>query len=48
MKHIRAFGEDFDINVERQPKNQLKVTVTNGSKVITKTIKDGSKMAVKL
>ena len=48
LKHIRAFGEDFDINVERQPKNQLKVTVTNGSKVITKTIKDGSKMAVKL
>ncbi|MDP2038017.1 MAG: hypothetical protein Q8L04_11585, partial [Ignavibacteria bacterium] len=41
LKHVRLFGEDFDISVSRS-KNKLEVVITRENETITKTIKDGS------
>jgi len=48
LRHIRAFNGDFDVEVARSG-NKLQVTVTNnGKKVLTKTVKEGAPIAVKL
>lgn len=48
LRHIRAFNGDFDVEVARKG-DKLQVTVTNnGKKVLTKTVKEGAPIAVKL
>lgn len=48
LKHIHAFERDFDITVERAGKN-LKLKITDGKKLaISKVIKDGSTINIKL
>ena len=41
LKHVRLFGEDFDISVSRS-KDKLDVIITRGTETISKAIKDGS------
>lgn len=42
LRHVRAFGADFDIVVEREDAQLLRVTIQDGDrKVLDKTIKSG-------
>ncbi|KAF0138960.1 MAG: hypothetical protein FD122_3580, partial [Stygiobacter sp.] len=41
LKHVRLFGENFDITVARS-KDKLNVIITRGTETISKAIKDGS------
>ena len=47
--HIQAFGSDFDIEISRTKPGQVAVKVTEkGSVVLSKTVKDGTKLTVRL
>ncbi|MBQ4531643.1 MAG: hypothetical protein IJA24_00175 [Alistipes sp.] len=49
LKHIRAFGGDFDIDAERTAKGKMLIKVTEqGGKVQTFTVKPGAMINVKL
>ncbi|MBI3123397.1 MAG: hypothetical protein HYZ10_03245 [Ignavibacteriales bacterium] len=41
LKHVRLFGEDFDISVTRK-NEKLEVIITKGKEIISKTIRKGS------
>lgn len=47
LKHVRLFGEDFDISVSRN-KDKFDVMITRGTKTISKTIKNGSTTEIEL
>lgn len=48
LKHVRAFGDDIDIRVERR-KNKLQVTVSRAGKaVLTRSLAEGKTMRVEL
>ena len=49
LRHIQAFGSDFDIEISRTKPGQVAVKVTEkGSVVLSKTVKDGTKLTVRL
>ena len=49
LKHIRAFGTDFDIEAERTVNGKMKITVSEqGGKVQTFNVKPGTLINVKL
>ena len=49
LRHIRAFGTDFDITVERTSNGRITVTVTqHGVKTQKKTIKNGQTVSIAL
>lgn len=49
LKHIRAFGSDFDINVTRISHDRLKITVTDhNGKTRRFTVKSGNKINISL
>lgn len=48
LRHIRAFGTDFDIKVERAKGSTVKLTVAQGTKTQTFVIRNGQTKAVKL
>lgn len=49
LRHIRAFGSDFDITVEREPTGKLRITVAEaGSKPKTYRAAPGATIRVKL
>lgn len=49
LRHIRAFGEDFDIEISRTGKEKLQVTVKSKGKVLTsRKIKEGATLKCKL
>lgn len=49
LNHIRAFGSDFDIAIERLSQKKLRVTVTDhGGKTQTFTVRNGEKRHIKL
>lgn len=45
LKHVRLFGEDFDISVTRK-NEKLEVIITKGKELISKTIKNGSRAEI--
>ncbi len=47
LKHVRLFGEDFDISVTRK-NEKLEVQITKGKKLFSKTIKSGSTSEIEL
>lgn len=48
LRNIKAFGEDFDIEVSRLEDGRLDVRVMSAGKPLArKTIKDGGKIDVK-
>ena len=48
LRHVRAFGADMDINVERLSGGKLKVTVADGGKSKSYTVREGQPINVKL
>ena len=48
LRHIRAFGTDFDILVNRTKNNQLKVTVSHNGKAKVYKLKEGNTISVNL
>lgn len=49
LRHIKAFGKDFDIDVVRRPNNSLAITVTDTDGHISKfTVKCGNTVSVRL
>ncbi|MFA7420207.1 MAG: hypothetical protein WCZ90_11030 [Melioribacteraceae bacterium] len=46
LKHVRLFGEDFEISIVRK-NEKLEVIITKGKEFISKTIKNGSTTAIK-
>ena len=48
LRHIRAFGTDFDIKVERAKGSTVKLTVAQGTKTQTFVIRNGQTKAVNL
>lgn len=49
LKHIRAFGSDFDIRVERVKNNRLKITVTNhDGRIQHFTVKPGATINIRV
>ena len=49
LRNIKAFGSDFDIEVNRAGDGKMSVTVTeNGRKVVSRTVADGKTIKVKL
>lgn len=49
LRHVRAFGDDFDIDVTREADGKLRIKVLRAeSCILDKVIKEGSTMHVKL
>ena len=48
LRHIRAFGTDFSIKVERAKGSTVKLTVAQGTKTQTFTLRNGQTKTVKL
>ena len=49
LKHIRAFGTDFDVEAERKANGKMQITVREqGGKVQTFNVKAGTLINVKL
>lgn len=48
LRHIKAFGTDFDIKVDRAPKGEILVTLTGAEGARSFKIKEGKPIAIKL
>lgn len=49
MRHIRAFGGDFSVEISRLKDSRIRVTVTDGNReVVSRIIQDGNSIDVKL
>lgn len=48
LRHIKAFGSDFDIEVKRDGKDRIKVTVDNNGKKQNFLVQQGKPIQVKL
>lgn len=48
LRHIRAFGSDFDIEILRMNGDKIRVNVTNGSNTRKYTIDNGKSISIRL